>query len=170
LEIKMKSIRSIVISLALILIFLQITGIVFGRPLACSNQERDPPEERDGSERDPPERPEPTTSSIPPAPPSMPPEPTTSSIPPAPPTVRTTSVPTTIPTTSTVRTTTTASTLGMECEVNQDCSTGLVCCARKCRDPSTGVCRDLNGDGIPDWVPYSSAMLGSFLSWLFGWK
>jgi hypothetical protein len=41
------------------------------------------------------------------------------------------------------------------CKTNSDCSNESICCAKQCRDPNTGICRDVNGDGIPDWIPYS---------------
>lgn len=42
------------------------------------------------------------------------------------------------------------------CQSDGDCKSGFICCQNYCRDPSKGVCKDVNGDGIPDWVPYVS--------------
>jgi hypothetical protein len=41
------------------------------------------------------------------------------------------------------------------CTANSDCDSGFTCCQKECHDSSTGVCRDINGDGILDWVSYS---------------
>ena len=29
-----------------------------------------------------------------------------------------------------------------------------VCCGGGCRDPTKGICRDVNGDGLPEWLAY----------------
>lgn len=39
------------------------------------------------------------------------------------------------------------------CSRNSQCSTNL-CCVGYCRNPQQGICRDLNGDGVPDWVEF----------------
>ena len=37
------------------------------------------------------------------------------------------------------------------------CKTGYICCENECRNYSKGICKDINGDEIPDWIPYSSS-------------
>jgi len=54
------------------------------------------------------------------------------------------------------------------CMIDGDCQSEFICCESKCRDPSTGICKDVNGDEIPEWAPYTSQ--GNILNWLFGWK
>jgi len=39
------------------------------------------------------------------------------------------------------------------CSDNSQCPSNL-CCAGHCRDPAKGVCRDLSGSGVLDWVPF----------------
>jgi hypothetical protein len=58
------------------------------------------------------------------------------------------------PPTTTTTTTTQPPMQITSCSSNSQCSTGL-CCQNQCRDSTKGVCRDINGDGILDWVPYS---------------
>jgi hypothetical protein len=51
---------------------------------------------------------------------------------------------------------TTTTTIKPACTTEGDCNTGFICCQAQCRDPNTGICRDVNGDGIPDWIPVTS--------------
>lgn len=44
-------------------------------------------------------------------------------------------------------------TVAQPCQLNTDCKSGFICCQNLCRDQSSGICRDINGDGIPDWIP-----------------
>jgi len=81
--------------------------------------------------------------------------------------VSTSTTPTTLPPAVVATTTATGVAANVGCETNQDCTAGLICCANDCRDTSTGVCKDLNGDEIPDWVPYSSIIAGSILNRIF---
>jgi hypothetical protein len=81
--------------------------------------------------------------------------------------VSTSTTPTTLPPAVVATTTPTGVAANVGCETNQDCTAGLICCANDCRDTSTGVCKDLNGDEIPDWVPYSSIIAGSILNRIF---
>jgi len=58
------------------------------------------------------------------------------------------------------------------CEADTDCYGGRICCIGKCRDSLTGVCKDINGDGVLDWVPYSSSensqtVMGSVFDGIF---
>jgi hypothetical protein len=41
----------------------------------------------------------------------------------------------------------------LRCEKDEDCGTGRICCRGSCEDPRKGVCVDIDGDGIPEWVP-----------------
>jgi len=76
--------------------------------------------------------------------------------------------PTTLPPAVVATTTPTGVAANVGCKSNQECTAGFICCANGCRDMSTGVCKDVNGDEIPDWVPYSSIIAGSFLNIIFG--
>jgi len=42
----------------------------------------------------------------------------------------------------------------VRCSSTNDCNIGFVCCQNVCRKESEGICRDINGDGIPDWLVY----------------
>jgi hypothetical protein len=42
-----------------------------------------------------------------------------------------------------------------QCRLDSDCGTGYTCCYGTCFSKSDGVCRDINGDEILDWVPYA---------------
>jgi hypothetical protein len=59
------------------------------------------------------------------------------------------------------------STTTIACTSDQDCAGGYVCCMRFCRNLSTGMCKDINGDGMSDWVPYISPVMGSILNGFF---
>jgi len=59
-------------------------------------------------------------------------------------------------------------TIGGTCK--KGCNSGFVCCRSKCMSSNEGVCKDINGDGISDWVPYTSPITGSGLNWVFGFK
>jgi len=80
----------------------------------------------------------------------------------------TSTTPTTLPPVAVVTTTATGVAVNVGCKSNQDCTAGFICCANGCRDMSTGMCKDVNGDEIPDWVPYSSIIAGSILNRIFG--
>jgi len=54
------------------------------------------------------------------------------------------------------------------CKEDKDCDSGFMCCAEECRDQLSGVCRDISGDGIPEWVPYSSYGVNSIIGSMFG--
>jgi hypothetical protein len=45
---------------------------------------------------------------------------------------------------------------GVQCEKDSECTTGNICCNGECKDPAQGVCADIDGDGIPEWVPRSA--------------
>jgi hypothetical protein len=54
----------------------------------------------------------------------------------------------------TTTTTTSSMPLEVRCMSTNDCKIGFVCCQNVCREQSKGICRDINGDGIPDWLVY----------------
>jgi hypothetical protein len=55
----------------------------------------------------------------------------------------------------TTQTTTTApANYEVRCASTNDCNIGFVCCQNVCKKESEGICRDVNGDGIPDWLVY----------------
>jgi len=87
---------------------------------------------------------------------------------PRPTSTKPTTLPTTLPPAAGVTTTATGVAANVGCKSNQECTAGFICCASGCRDMSTGVCKDVNGDEIPDWVPYSSIIAGSILNRIFG--
>jgi hypothetical protein len=64
-----------------------------------------------------------------------------------------------VPTTPTpeppfARQTTTTTPSEVRCASTNDCNINSVCCQNVCRKESEGICRDINGDGIPDWLVY----------------
>jgi len=42
----------------------------------------------------------------------------------------------------------------IRCSTTNDCKIDFVCCQDACHEESKGICRDINGDGIPDWLVY----------------
>jgi hypothetical protein len=50
--------------------------------------------------------------------------------------------------------TTTTTPSEIRCSTTNDCKINFVCCQNVCKDQSIGICRDVNGDGIPDWLVY----------------
>jgi hypothetical protein len=42
-----------------------------------------------------------------------------------------------------------------QCTIDSDCNTGFTCCYGTCYKRTEGMCKDINGDGIPDWIPYA---------------
>jgi hypothetical protein len=84
---------------------------------------------------------------------------------PVPTSIKTRPTPTTLPTLQTPSVTTTtpiSSEVKQGCKTNGDCQNGFICCENICRDPSTGICRDINGDGILEWVQFSSVLGSTF--------
>ena len=50
--------------------------------------------------------------------------------------------------------TTTTTPSEIRCSTTNDCNINFVCCQNACHEESKGICRDINGDGIPDWLTY----------------
>jgi hypothetical protein len=45
--------------------------------------------------------------------------------------------------------------LSVQCTSSAQCvGSANICCGGGCRDPSKGICRDVNGDGSPEWIIY----------------
>jgi hypothetical protein len=42
-----------------------------------------------------------------------------------------------------------------QCTTDSDCNSGFTCCYGTCYKKTEGTCKDINGDGIPDWIPYA---------------
>jgi len=51
--------------------------------------------------------------------------------------------------------TTTTTQSEIRCSTTNDCNINFVCCQNACHEESKGICRDINGDGIPDWLVYA---------------
>jgi len=43
-------------------------------------------------------------------------------------------------------------TIGDTCK--KGCDSDFICCRNKCMNSNDGICKDINGDGIPDWIPF----------------
>ena len=43
---------------------------------------------------------------------------------------------------------------GESCSNDKQCEAGSTCCSGYCYEKSTGVCSDIMGNGVNDWIPY----------------
>ena len=127
--------KNVIIIFVFVIIFIVALSLiknVSADHAACSNTLRESKETRSHpgeKERQPKQKPQTTTTTIPVEPPDI-------------------SAKTTTTTTSNI-------VVGeVRCAVTSDCNIGFVCCQNVCKKENEGICRDANGDGVPDWIPY----------------